>query len=88
MVPPHGRLTVPAPLPRGMTPHGRRDSGEFGLCVTFTVRYLDMNDQPSTRGPCAWCDAPISETAEKTTIQGTIYHACCWDRKARSEAKK
>jgi hypothetical protein len=49
---------------------------------------LDMTDQPSTQAPCALCHEPILETADKTTIQGATYHAHCWDRKARSEAKK
>jgi len=55
---------------------------------TFTCEVLDMNDQPSAQGPCAFCDEPILETADKTTIQGVAYHAHCWERKGRSEAKK
>jgi hypothetical protein len=49
---------------------------------------LDMTDPPGTQGPCALCHEPILETADKTTIKGETYHAHCWDRKARSEAKK
>ena len=32
-----------------------------------------MNDQPSAQGSCAFCDEPILETADKTTIQGVAY---------------
>ena len=34
--------------------------------------------------PCGFCHAPVRPTASRRTVDGVVYHAGCWDRKART----
>jgi hypothetical protein len=34
---------------------------------------------------CAFCGRPIGAKESKVTMQGGVYHARCWERKARGQ---
>lgn len=79
---------VPALLASRLTSQGVGTPVNLACELDIHCEVLDMTDQPNAQGPCALCHEPILETVDKTTIQGETYHAHCWDRKARSAAKK
>ena len=82
------RLQVPAFIPSSQLPRRAHGSG----AVAFDSHRPEMDaatmNPETSADKCGFCRSPILPTANKMTINGTSYHAGCWDRQVHQADNK